>query len=166
MSMYSLSFSGITPSVIDGSNQALPIKAFNTTAGVGIKLWDIYVAGESGSSTITRLVLNRPTTVAVTWGTTQTPQKCNPFSAAAAGWTVYGSNTAKPTAGTQPVHALDDILDLTLNTYGSNLRWVPPPGCEILVLGLPSASTAGELVFGSSRSGAGVVSGTLLVEQL
>lgn len=162
MAQYSLSFSGVTPEVIDGSDFAEPIKAVQCGAASGVKLVEVYFGGEAGSSTVNRLVVNRPT-VAGTYSTTQVAAALNPFSAAATGWTGYGQVSGRATASPKPTHATTDLLDLAFNAYGGVVRWVAPPGSEILALG---TGVAGELAILSSRSGTGVVSGHILLEQL
>jgi hypothetical protein len=162
MAQYSLSFSGVTPEVIDGGNLAEPVKAVQCGAASGVKLVEIYFGGEAGSSTVNRLVVNRPT-VAGTYSTAQTAAALNPFSAAASGWSSYGQISGRATAAPKPTHATTDLLDLAFNAYGGVVRWVAPPGSEILALG---TGVAGELCILSSRSGTGIVSGHVILEQL
>lgn len=163
MSQYSLSFSGTTPEVI-GANLAEPIKGIQCGASAGVKLIEVYIGGEAGSSTVNRLVVNRPTVAGVYTVAPETPSALNPFSAAATGWTAYGQVSGRATcAVTKPTHDTYDLLDLAFNAYGGVVRWVAPPGSEILALG---DTVAGELAILSSRSGTGQVSGHVIVEQL
>lgn len=163
MSQYSLSFSGTTPEVI-GANLAEPIKAVQCGASAGVKLVEVYIGGEAGSSTVNRLVVNRPTVAGTYTVAAETARALNAFSAAATGWTAYGQASGRATcAVTKPTHDTFDLLDLAFNAYGGVVRWVAPPGSEILAL---NTSVTGELVMLSSRSGTGQVSGHVILEQL
>jgi hypothetical protein len=164
MAQYSLSFVASTPEEIV-ANQADPIKALQAAATTGAKLVEVYVAGESGASTITELVINRPSS-AGTYVTTQTPVPLNPFSAAASGVATYGSLSGGPPhtgASVDPTFSTADIINLTLNTFAGIVRWVAPPGSEILALG---SGVEGELACLASRGGTGQVSGHVIYEQL
>jgi hypothetical protein len=163
MALYSLSFSGTTPEVIDGSQYAEPIKAIVTGSTAGVKVTEIYIGGEAGSSTVNRLVVNRPS-AGGTYSVSVTPAPTNPLSPAATGWTARGQLSGRATASPKPTHATADVLDLAFNAYGGIVRWVAPPNAEIIVVG--STIGYGELAILSSRSGTGVVSGHVIVEQL
>jgi hypothetical protein len=164
MAQYSLSYAGVTPDVVDATAQALPIKALVTGSTAAVAVQEIYIGGEAPSSTVNELVVNRPTT-AGTYTNTQTPALLNPYSAAATGWTARGAISGTVTASTEPVHSTGDVLNLTFNAYGGVVRWVAPPGAEIVTIGNVS-SAQGELCLLTSRNGTGVVSGHVIVEQL
>jgi len=163
MAQYSLSFAGVTPEVVDGGNLAEPIKAVVTGSTAAVKIQEIYFGGEAGSSTINRLVVNRPSTGG-TYSVTQVPAPLNPYSAAATGWTARGQVGGRATCAPKVTHSTADLVDLAFNAYGGVVRWVAPPGAEIIAIG--TIGTNGELAILSSRAGTGVVSGHVIVEQL
>jgi hypothetical protein len=163
MAKYSLSFVNVDPDEIV-ANVADPIKAVVcTTASVAIS--EIYIAGEEAASSVTELVVNRPTVQGNPYANFQTPERLNPYSQAASGW--QGAGQANDRTGTvggaRPTFAANDILNLTLNCFAGVVRWVAPPGSEIIATG---TGTAGEVTFGGSRGGTGNVSGHVIVEQL
>lgn len=163
MALYSMSFTNITPAEI-AANLADPIKAFVCSATSGIKIVEIYIAGGESSSTINKLVVNRPSG-AGTYANSQVPEKLNPFSAGAAGPAFRGGASALcGSAGAgRPTFATNDVLNLTLNAFAGVVRWVAPPGSEIIALG---TGLPGEITFGGSRAGTGDVDGHLIFEQV
>jgi hypothetical protein len=163
MAKYSLSYVNVDPEVIV-ANIADPIKAAVCGASASVAIGEIYIAGEESASSVTELVVNRPT-VQGTYANSQTPERLNPFSQAAAGWSAKGQvNDRTGTVGAnRPTFGANDILNLTLNAFAGVVRWVAPPGSEILATG---AGVAGELTFGGSRNGTGNVSGHVIIEQL
>ncbi len=163
MAQYSMSYTDITPAEIT-ANLADPIKAFVCAATTGVKIVEVFIAGGDSTSTVTKLVVNRPTG-AGTYINSQVPEKLNPYSAAAAGPSFYGgaSTLCGSSGAGRPTFGTNDVLNLTLNTFAGIVRWVAPPGSEILVLG---SGLAGEITFGGSRAGTGTVQGHLIFEQV
>lgn len=114
---------------------------------------EVLLAGEAASSAVVRFNLNRPTAVGTT-SATDTPQKINPYSAAARA-TCGKTWSGAATPGTA-------IINLTLNAFGGILRWVAPPGSELVVIS-PSASQATALL--QNTSGSATVSFHIIWEE-
>lgn len=157
MALYSLSFGGVALST------SLDLKTFVTTAtgqGSVLRITEVWISGEASSSTVGRVVLNRPGTAGITPNGTQTPEKVDPASVAAA-FTAAGTNIAVTNWGTQPVLSTNDVLSPTLNAFGGVVRWVAPPRSEIVV---GSQGAVANLSI-RSRSGTPTVSGHIYVEE-
>lgn len=167
MALYSMSFSDVTPNEITVT-LADPIKAIVCTATDGIKISEIYIAGGETSSVVTKLVVNRPSvggSYLADPANTQVPEKLNPYSQSASGPAFYGdaSDTVGTTGANRPTFSDNDVLNLTLNAFAGVVRWVAPPGSEIIALG---TGLPGEITFGGSRAGTGLVDGHLIFEQV
>lgn len=132
-----------------------------TGQGSVLRLYEISLAGEAGSSTVARTAIFRPSAVGITIGAnTQTPVKIDPSSGAAV-FTVAGTAAAVTTWSTQPVIVNDDVLTPTFNAFGGGFRWIAPPDSEIIV---GAQGAIANLSF-RSRSGTPTVSGHVLVEE-
>lgn len=158
MAKYSCSVNGLTLSTT-ADYKTLVTAA--TGAGSILEVYEVFLAGEAGSSTVARTAIFRPSSVGVTIGAnTQTPVKINPASASAT-FTVGGTAAAVTTWSTQPVIVTDDVLTPTFNAFGGGFRWVAPPDSGIIV---GAQGAVANLSF-RSRSGTPVVSGHVLVEE-
>jgi hypothetical protein len=164
MAKYSLSYVNVDPAEIT-ANIADPIKAVVCGATASVAISEIYIAGEESASAVTELVVNRPSVQGNPYANFQTPERLNPFSQAASGWQAAGQvGGGTGTVGAaRPTFSANDILNLTLNAFAGVVRWVAPPGSEIIATG---SGLAGEVTFGGSRGGTGNVSGHVIVEQL
>jgi hypothetical protein len=159
MSLFSATFAGVTASTTQDMKTVI-----TTATGQGsvVKVYEIYVAGEAGSSTVQRLQVNRPTAVGVTIGAnTQTPEKVDPASVASA-FTLAGSISAVSSWTTPPVASTNDILTIGLNAFGGVVRWVAPPGSEVVV---GSQGAIAHLIALRSRSGTAALSGHILISE-
>lgn len=157
MSQYTGNYQGITLST------TADLKTLVTTAtgqGSVLKLIEAWFSGEAGSSTVGRIGVNRPSTAGVTINGTQTPEKVNPASVNAA-FSLAGTATAVSNWTTQPVLSTNDVLSPTLNAFGGVVRWVAPPGSEIVVGGQGAVANLSI----RSRSGTPAVSGHLVIEE-
>lgn len=101
-----------------------------------INILEVLVTGQAGSSTPTFMVFGRDSQVAtgaLTSDATLTAAANDPASAAlAAPPSVFNlAATNKP----QRSASLGTLLNLSINAYGGLVRWVPPPGNEIVLLG-------------------------------
>jgi hypothetical protein len=149
--------SGINSVALSTSNDTRTLVTTATGAGSALRLYEVLLSGEAGSSTVTALAVNRPGTNGITLGTTITPVKVDPASANAS------FSVASHTTGwtTQPVLAATDVLVLGFNAFGGGQKWTAWPGSEI-VIGTQGA--VANLSF-RSRTGAPTVSGHIIVEE-
>lgn len=158
MARYACSENGVTLST------SADFKTLVTTAsgqGSVLRVYEVTLAGEAGSSAVVRVAVNRPSSVGITIGATvQTPVKVDPASVNAA-FSVAGSATTVSSWSTQPVLTGDDVITPTFNAFGGGIRWVAPPDSEIIV---GSQGAIANLSF-RSRSGTSTVSGQILVEE-
>lgn len=159
MANYSLSISGVALST------SLDLKTLVTTAtGAGsvIRLYEVSIGGEAASSSVGRLVVNRPGTAGVTIGATvQTPEKVSPSSPAAT-FTCAGTTSAVSAWSTQPVLSTNDALIPIINAFGGVYRWQAIPDSEIVV---GTQGAVANLSF-RSRSGTPTISGHILVSEV
>lgn len=125
-----------------------------TGAGSVVKVYEIQLGGEAGSSAVARVAVNRPSSVGTT-PTSQTPEKLNPASVAAA--FTYAS-----TWSAQPTLSANDVIILGFNAFGGIVQWRAIPDSEIVV----GAQGAIANLSIRSRSGTSTVSGHVLIEQL
>lgn len=154
MARYSNSVAGQNLST---ANDLRTLVTTATGSGSVLALYELLLNGEESASSVARVAVNRPSANGITQNTAQTPEKLNPASAAA-GYTV----TALAGWTTQPVLSTNDVAEIGFNAFGGIARWVAAPGSEIIV----GAQGAVANLSIRSRSGTGVVSGHLLVEQL
>lgn len=134
------------------------LRTLQTTAtgqGSVLKVGEIYLAGEAGSSSVARVVANRPSAAPTGAATNVVPEKLDPASVAAA------FTNASTYATTQSTLSTNDILTLGFNAFGGVVRWVPAPGYEVVV------GSQGAVAYLSvrSRSGTPNISGHILVEE-
>jgi hypothetical protein len=119
---------------------------------------EIYLGGQSTSSTVAEMLFARDSTVAATAGATTT------FDAALN--TATASLAAAPLTGnawtTKPQRSSTlHLLSPSLNTFGGIVRWVAYPGEEINITG--NTASLGEVSL-SSVSGAGILGGHVIYE--
>jgi hypothetical protein len=159
MARYTGNYQGVTLSA-----SAQDLKTLVTTAtgqGSVLRLIEIYIAGEAGSSTVARMAVNRPSAIGVTIGAnTQVPEKVDPASVAAA-FSLAGSATAVSSWTTRPVLTTNDVLGPALNAFGGVIRWVAPPDSEVVV---GSQGAVANLCI-VSRSGTPAVTGHIIIEE-
>lgn len=122
-----------------------------------LRINEVYIGGESTSSTATTMVLGRDSTVAAT-GISGNFNAAMDGSAVAPGTlAVFGSvSTTKPQRS-----ATLHLLQLSLNTFGGIARWQARYGEEITTVG--NTASLGEVSL-SSVTGAGIISGHVLYE--
>lgn len=152
MARYSVSYNG---AALSTTNDLRTLQTTATGQGSALRVYEIYLGGESASSSVARVVVNRPSAAPTGAATSQTPEKVDPAS-------VNSAFTAATTyATTQPTLSTNDVLILCFNTFGGVVRWFPVPDGEIIV------GTQGAVAYLSvrSRSGTPTVSGHVLVEE-
>lgn len=115
-----------------------------------VRVLESYLGGESTVSTVLRFAIQFST--GGTTPTTQTPEKMNSRSPAAAS-TFNTAWSAQPTLSGQP------LMFHAFNTFGGTDRWVAAPGGEIFLVN-------GEQLSGRSASGTPVVSSHIIWEEL
>lgn len=156
MANYALGFAGVAASTTQD------MKTIVTTAtgqGSVVRVFEIWVSGEAGSSSVQRFQVFRPAAIGVTINAnTQVPEKVDSASVAAA-FTVAGTQTAVSSWTTPPTTGTNDVLTPMLNAFGGVIRWVAPPGSEIVV---GSQGAVANLSILRSRSGTNTVSGHVL----
>src|SRR5207249_3704755 len=118
-------------------------------------LYECYIAGEAGSTSVARVVWNRPSVAPTGAATNVVPEKLDPASVAAA------FTNASTYASTQPTLSTNDVLTLAFNAFGGVVRWVAPPDSEVVV---GSQGAVAYLSF-RSRSGTPVASGHSLLNE-
>ncbi len=151
MAKFSLAYQNIT---LNTAADIRTLVTFATAPASVLKLYEVSVSGEAGSSSVDRLAINRATTLGITI-TGITPEKLD------AGSIAPTANAYASTWGTQPVLSTNDVLSPTINGFGGVYRWVAPPDSEIVVGGL---GTILHLSY-RPRSGNTVVSGHLFIEE-
>lgn len=159
MAKYALSINGVAVST---SQDTKTIITTATGAGSVVNLYELSIQGEAGSSSVVRMVVNRPSAVGITIGAnTQVPEKINPASGVAT-FTVAGTSAAVSTWTTPPTLSTNDVIVPLINAFGGEYRWVAVPGSEIVVGGQGAIAN---LSF-RSRSGTPTLSGHLLTEEV
>lgn len=138
---------------ISNPGTALSTTADNLTvsaasAGQG-RILEVILGGESTVSTVNRVALQR-SAQALSGSVSITPEKFNSRSPASAG--VYGKNNSGSLSG-------NPTLALSFNSFGGFLRWVAAPGEELYYVN-------SEVISLRSASGVGVISSTLIFEEL
>ena len=127
-------------------------------ATMQLKVNEVYLGGESSSSTPTTMVLGRDSTVGATAISGNFNALLDAVGTAPGTVAVYGSvSTTKP----QRSATLGHLLQLSLNTYGGIARWQARYGEEITTYG--ASASLGEVSL-SSVTGTGIVSGHVLYE--
>lgn len=123
-----------------------------------IQVSEVYIGGQSTSSTVTQMTLSRDSTVAATVGTTTTFNAAlDPATAALAAAQITGN-----VFSTKPQRSSTlRLLALSLNTFGGIVRWVAYPGEEVGIVG--NTASLGEVSL-SSISGAGIIGGHIIYE--
>lgn len=152
MARYSVSVNGVALST---TNDLKTLQTTATGAGSVLKVPEILLAGEAGSSAVARVVVNRPSAAPTGAATSQTPEKIDPASVAAA------FTAATTYASSQPTLSTNDVILLPFNAFGGVIRWLAMPDYEIVV------GSQGAVAYLSirSRSGTSTVSGHIIVEE-
>lgn len=123
---------------------------------------EIFIGGESTSSTVNQFVIRRHTTNSGT-PTSRSPAPTSVFTQ---------GNTASSakffiTASIQPTVAatatIEHVLSLSMNTFGGIIRWVAAPGEEIWIAGNTANTSEMSL---STVTGTGAVSAHFVLENL
>lgn len=162
MARYSLGFTSVTMTAV-ADTTAFTDNGYATFLQGGgstqqLKVNEVYVGGESSSSTPTTMVLGRDSTVAATGISGNFNALQDATSTAPGTVAVFGRvSTTKP----QRSSTLGRLLQLSLNTFGGIARWQARYGEEITTIG--NTASNGELSL-SSVTGAGIASGHVLYE--
>lgn len=147
MAKYNGSINGVALST------SADLRTLVTTATGVARVYEISLSGESGSSAVARVAVNRPSANGTT-PTNQTPEKTDPHSPAA-------TCTFATTWAAQPTLSSNDLLELAFNAFGGVYRWVAIPDSELVVDGLNAVANLSI----RSRSGTSTVSGHVLWEE-
>lgn len=152
MARYSASVNGVALST---TNDLKTIQTTATGAGSVVRVPEIYLAGEAAASAVARVAVNRPSGAPTGAATSQTPEKLDPASVAAA-FTV-----ATTYASSQATLSTNDVVVLCFNAFGGVVRWLAMPDFEIVV------GSQGAIAYLStrSRSGTSTVSGHIIIEE-
>jgi hypothetical protein len=148
---YSVAETGVTL-VAAGGNDMVTL-TIATTAWA--RVVESYIGGESGSSTVLRLVVLRSGT-GPTGGSAATPSKFSPFSAAATTTANIGTTGGVVSVGI-------GLITHTFNTFGGTDRWVADPNHEVYYGG---AVANGAQLSWRALSGTPVVSAHQIFEEL
>lgn len=158
MAKYSANMQGVT---LNNTQDFHTIVTVATGAGSVVKVYEIWISGEAGSSSVARIAVNRPTAIGITIGATvQTPEKIDPASTNSS-VVLAGSASTLSSWTTQPAISTNDVLSPSLNAFGGVVRWVAPPDSEIIVGGQGAVAN---LIF-RARSGTPAISGHILFEE-
>jgi len=152
LAKYTYSINGTALSTSTG---LLTVQTAATGAGSVVSVQEIMLGGEAGSSTVARVVFNRPSAAPTGGATAQTAEKLHPASPTAT------HVVATAYATTQGTLSTNDVLILGFNAFGGVVRWLAAPGEEVIV------GTQGAVAYGilRSRSGTPTVSGHIVVEE-
>lgn len=150
--------SGVNSVALSTSADLRTLVTTATGQGSSLRLYEVLLSGEAGSSTVAALVVNRPSANGVTIGSTITPVKVDPASVNAAfsvashsgGW-----------SGSQPTLSATDVLVLGFNAFGGGQKWTAFPGAEVIV---GTQGAVANLSF-RSRTGTPTCSGHIIVEE-
>lgn len=123
-----------------------------------LRILEVYMGGESTSSTPTTMALGRDSTVAATGISGNFNALLDAESTAPGTVAVFGSvSTTKP----QRSSTLGRLLVPSFNAFGGVVRWTAPAGQAITVVG--NTASLGEVSL-SSITGAGIISGHIHYE--
>lgn len=169
MARYSASFSQITCTAFaDGASHTTGAYPGSLRQGATTytKINEVYVGGESSASTPTTLVLARGSLLSVGALSNGGLALLDALAVAPGTLPNWGSTAATtyPQRATAASGAY--LLDLSLNTYGGIARWQARYGEEITVFGASTPAVPAAEVILSSKSGAGIMSGHILFEQV
>lgn len=127
---------------------------------------EVYLGGQAGASSPTIMVLGRDSQIAtgsLTADATLNDAAVDPATAALAAPVVAFNKAA--TNKPQRSVTLGCLLNLSLNAFGGIVRWVAPPGGEIVMVG--NTASLGELSLSAFTGGtAGLMGGHLIYESL
>lgn len=123
--------------------------------GSSLKVFEIYIAGEASSSSVSRFIVNRLTVAPTGAATNGGVQALDPASITNA---FLATSLYATTQGTLSAF---NILTLGFNAFGGVVRWVAAPDSEVIV------GTQGAVAYLVCRSASGTspVSGHILVEE-
>jgi hypothetical protein len=121
------------------------------------RIQEVYLAGESTTSTVVRMRLARASTNS-TGPTDVTPANLNPLSAAAVARGYVAVATTRPTITSNP-----PTLELGFNAFGGVVRWVAAPDEEVWIT---TTTAPNSDVVLASESGAGTVSDHIIFEEI
>lgn len=125
-----------------------------------IKLLEVYMGGQAGSSSPSIMVLSRDSTVQATPTALTTGQSNAAFdpntAALAAPPVAFTASTTKPQRS-----ATLGLLNLSYNAFGGIVRWVAAPGEEITVLG--NTASLGEISLSAYTGGTPGLTGAHII---
>lgn len=150
MAAYSASINGATAST---TLDTVTVVTTATGQGSVVGLYEIFFAGEAGSSSVLRLALDRST--GGTTGSASSLTKVNPASVTQA-FSAYTAWVAQPTLSG------NRVLTPTFNAYGQQFKWMAAPDRNIVVGGQGAIANLSL----RSLSGTPVFSGHILIEEL
>lgn len=131
-----------------------------TTTGM-LRWTEVFIGGESTSSTVNVMAVRRgQTTVSAGALSGITLGQFNPRSVAAA------SGIGQTYATTYPTAAASHPINLTLNAFGGIIRWVAAPGEEIYSVGAATLLPADADLTISAVTGTGIVSVSVIFEEM
>lgn len=151
MARYTYSIAGVALST---SADVGTIVTAATGAGSVVDLHEIWLAGEAGSSSFARVVVNRPGSVGVT-PTTQTLNKLKPSSP-------NPTFTVASSFATPPVLSAQHVLVPAFNAFAGVIKWTAMPGGQVTVGGQGAIANLSV----RSASGTPTVSGHFIMEEV
>jgi hypothetical protein len=162
MARYSASFSQVTCATLAdttaATNATYPGTLRGGGAGTLAKVNEIYIGGESTSSTVTSMVFGRASVLSVGALSVGNNTPTDVQQTAPGTLMSWGNTAATSGPGRAPTLYL---LNLSLNAFGGISRWQARYGEEITIYG--QSANIGEASL-TSKSGAGIVSGHILYE--
>lgn len=123
------------------------------------RVLEVMQNGETTSSGVNVMALRRDSTAAAT-PTAKTPGKSNPSSQANVG-TYFQTATTQPT-NSNGTH----VLNVSLNTYGGELRWVAGQGTSVEIYLVGGSTGNSEVSLGAVSGTPGQESSYMTVEEL
>lgn len=139
-----------------------------TAAGNRVELTEIYMGGQSTTSTVCVMIFTRHSTVAATPTSLAAPNSDGPMD----GLTQVVTSAAKGfwTASTQPTRGAgvaEAKLSLTYNSFGGIVRWMQNKGYGWFITGVTGSVSESSLSASSANSGgSGAMSAHLIYEQV
>lgn len=162
MARYALSFEGVTlTAVADTTNFTDATYPFFLQGGNGtmrLNISELYVAGESVASAVTKLKFARDSTVAATGISGGRNANLDGSGTAPGTLAVFGNTSTTKPQRSATLH----LLAPSFNAFGGVVRWVARQGEEISVVG--NTASLGEVSLSAFTGGTGIVSGHCLYE--
>ena len=151
-----------TPAVADPATFTTGQLIGTRPSTTGMHRWtEVFVGGESTSSTVNAMAVRRgQTTVSAGALSGITVGQMNPRSA------TIVSGVGQTYATTYPTAAASHPLNLSLNTFGGIIRWVAAPGEEIYAVGAATLLPGDADLTFSAITGTGIVSVTVILEEM